>query len=82
MMNRIDVISVRSTSSVLPAVQKKGDRLIAQNQNTYEKRKREMDKKLKADAKRARKNQRKNGDSPTSSHGLFGYEFKKRDTTE
>jgi len=41
-----------------------------------------MDKKMKADAKRARKNQRKNGDSPTTSNGLFGYEFKKRDTTE
>jgi hypothetical protein len=34
---------------------------IAQNQNTYEKRKREMDKKAKAEAKRARRTQRKQG---------------------
>ena len=33
--------------------------LIAKNQNTFAKRKREMDKKLKAEAKRARRMQRK-----------------------
>jgi len=60
----------------------KGDSVIAQNQNTYEKRKREMDKKLKADAKRARKNQQKRGDSAPSPTGPFGYEFKKRDITD
>jgi hypothetical protein len=45
---------------------------MAQQQNTFEKRKREMDKKAKADAKRARKAARKNGNDAEISLGPFG----------
>ena len=55
---------------------------MAQNQNTFEKRKREMDKKMKADAKRARKSQRKNGGESSGPPSPFGYEFKTRSTSD
>lgn len=45
---------------------------IAQSQNTFEKRKREMDKKAKADAKRARKAAKKNGDDAEVLLGPYG----------
>jgi hypothetical protein len=47
-------------------------KLIAQSKNTFEKRKREMDKKAKAVEKRARKAARKNGNDAEISLGPFG----------
>lgn len=55
--------------------------IIAQNQNTFEKRKREMDKKAKADAKRARKAQKNRGAGAAQAADPF-YRFSMRATSE
>ncbi len=54
---------------------------MAKNQNTYAKRQREMEKKAKAEAKRIRRTQRKQGLDPSE---ITGYEsrFKKFETPD